>query len=221
MPYPPLTPGRAGGVVSRLLCWPPEAWRTCLLATALQSTARPAPLLWRVKPVFWGLCAVGVAATHSAAAQNTSALRGTVTDSLSGQPLVGVSVALVGQSGGTATDALGQFRLAGLKPGTYALRAGILGYKPNNQSIVLTAGEARSVVITLATTNLNLAEVTVSQPRDPNQTLAAISHIDQTLRPLNSAQDLLRLVPGLFIAQHAGGGKAEQIFVRGFDADHG
>jgi outer membrane cobalamin receptor len=28
-------------------------------------------------------------------------------------------------------------------------------------------------------------------------------------------------VPGLFIAQHAGGGKAEQIFLRGFDCDHG
>jgi hypothetical protein len=38
---------------------------------------------------------------------------------------------------------------------------------------------------------------------------------------VNSAQDLLRLVPGLFIAQHAGGGKAEQIFLRGFDSDHG
>ncbi len=31
----------------------------------------------------------------------------------------------------------------------------------------------------------------------------------------------MRLVPGLFIAQHQGGGKAEQIFLRGFDADHG
>lgn len=40
-------------------------------------------------------------------------------------------------------------------------------------------------------------------------------------RPKNSAQDLLRVVPGLFIAQHAGGGKAEQIFIRGFDCDHG
>jgi outer membrane cobalamin receptor len=29
------------------------------------------------------------------------------------------------------------------------------------------------------------------------------------------------LVPGLFIAQHAGGGKGEQIFLRGFDCDHG
>jgi outer membrane cobalamin receptor len=30
----------------------------------------------------------------------------------------------------------------------------------------------------------------------------------------------LRKVPGLFIGQH-GGGKAEQIFLRGFDIDHG
>ncbi len=44
---------------------------------------------------------------------------------------------------------------------------------------------------------------------------------DFSLRPRNSAQDLLRLVPGLVLAQHAGGGKAEQIFLRGFDADHG
>lgn len=44
---------------------------------------------------------------------------------------------------------------------------------------------------------------------------------DFALRPRNSAQDLLRLVPGLVIAQHAGGGKAEQIFLRGFDCDHG
>ncbi len=154
-------------------------------------------------------------------AQRTAALRGTVTDSLSGQPLAGVSVALVGQPGGTATDALGQFRLTGLAAGTYQARFGALGYKLKTSKITLTAGEVRGLTAALATTNLNLAEVTVSQPRDPNQTLAAISHIDQTLRPINSAQDLLRLVPGLFIAQHAGGGKAEQIFVRGFDADHG
>ena len=28
-------------------------------------------------------------------------------------------------------------------------------------------------------------------------------------------------MPGLFIGQHAGGGKAEQLFLRGFDLDHG
>ncbi len=44
---------------------------------------------------------------------------------------------------------------------------------------------------------------------------------DFALRPKNSSQDILRVVPGLVIAQHAGGGKAEQIYLRGFDSDHG
>ena len=48
-----------------------------------------------------------------------------------------------------------------------------------------------------------------------------ISRIDLAKNPVNSSQEVLRQVPGLFIAQHAGGGKAEQIFLRGFDIDHG
>lgn len=44
---------------------------------------------------------------------------------------------------------------------------------------------------------------------------------DFELRPTTTPADILRLVPGLFIAQHQGGGKADQIFLRGFDADHG
>ena len=48
-----------------------------------------------------------------------------------------------------------------------------------------------------------------------------LSAIDLHIRPINSAQDLMRLVPGLFFGQHHGGGIAEHIFLRGFDADHG
>ncbi|OGX86275.1 hypothetical protein BEN47_01600 [Hymenobacter lapidarius] len=164
-----------------------------------------------------GLCLTG----QFAQAQGTATLRGSVADSLSGQPLAGVSVGLQGQSGGTATDALGNFRLAGVAPGTYTLRVGALGYRGASQAVTLAAGETRAMPFTIAASALSLAEVTVSQPRDPNQSLAAINQIDKVLRPVNSAQDLLRLVPGLFIAQHAGGGKAEQIFLRGFDVDHG
>ena len=48
-----------------------------------------------------------------------------------------------------------------------------------------------------------------------------IDKLTLKLLPVNNAQDLLKTVSGLFIAQHAGGGKAEQIFLRGFDNDHG
>jgi len=51
--------------------------------------------------------------------------------------------------------------------------------------------------------------------------LQMISDVDLAPQPVNSSQELLQKVPGLFIGQHAGGGKAEQIFLRGFDIDHG
>lgn len=51
--------------------------------------------------------------------------------------------------------------------------------------------------------------------------LNEISKVDLKINPVNSSQEVLRFVPGLFIAQHAGGGKAEQMFLRGFDLDHG
>ena len=44
---------------------------------------------------------------------------------------------------------------------------------------------------------------------------------DFELRPQGRPADILRLVPGFVISQHQGGGKAEQYFLRGFDADHG
>lgn len=39
--------------------------------------------------------------------------------------------------------------------------------------------------------------------------------------PHKTASDLLSVVPGVFVTQHSGQGKAHQIFLRGFDAVHG
>jgi outer membrane receptor protein involved in Fe transport len=44
---------------------------------------------------------------------------------------------------------------------------------------------------------------------------------DLELRFYPTPEDILRVVPGMVIAQHQGGGKADQLFLRGFDADHG
>jgi len=38
---------------------------------------------------------------------------------------------------------------------------------------------------------------------------------------MTQVSDILRQVPGLMVSQHAGGGKSDQYFIRGFDADHG
>ncbi len=44
---------------------------------------------------------------------------------------------------------------------------------------------------------------------------------DFMIRPHPRPADILQVVPGLYVNQHAGGGKANQYFLRGFDADHG
>jgi outer membrane cobalamin receptor len=48
-----------------------------------------------------------------------------------------------------------------------------------------------------------------------------VSAADLDLRPRFRPADVVEAVPGLFAVQHAGGGKANQYFLRGFDADHG
>ena len=40
-------------------------------------------------------------------------------------------------------------------------------------------------------------------------------------RPILRSGEVLETVPGLIITQHAGGGKANQYFLRGFNLDHG
>jgi outer membrane receptor for ferrienterochelin and colicin len=78
--------------------------------------------------------------------------------------------------------------------------------------IVHLSYESEKVVI------ISLDEVVISPRIDA---LNLLTDIDIITNPVNSSQDILRQVPGLFIGQHAGGGKAEQIFLRGFDIDHG
>ena len=67
-----------------------------------------------------------------------------------------------------------------------------------------------------------LKELTVSERRP---TTAAseetIRARDYELRPHTTTQEILNNIPGLVVAQHQGGGKAAQYFLRGFDADHG
>ncbi len=58
------------------------------------------------------------------------------------------------------------------------------------------------------------------RPTNASSTLT-VPASDFELRPLESGGQLLEAVPGVVTAQHTGGGKAEQYFLRGFDADHG
>lgn len=59
------------------------------------------------------------------------------------------------------------------------------------------------------------------KPASESASRVNVSRQELTLRPRQRPADVLEAAPGLFVAQHAGGGKASQYFLRGFDADHG
>lgn len=93
------------------------------------------------------------------------------------------------------------------------LKINALGYKKTNFTI-----SSRDIIIVLEDDIFRLNEIVI-QPK--LSAMNVISKIDLQTTPVNSSQEILRKVPGLFIGQHAGGGKAEQLFLRGFDIDHG
>lgn len=64
--------------------------------------------------------------------------------------------------------------------------------------------------------------MTIRPGQAPNAASAVtVSGGELKMRPRLRPADILEAVPGLFAVQHAGGGKANQYFVRGFDIDHG
>lgn len=148
-------------------------------------------------------------------------VKGIVRDSATKEALSDVVITVQGSTTPVFTDALGQFRLTGLQTGTAILRCVRIGYNTQNISVEVAEESTNALEIELVKGAISLNEVSVTATKDIGQSLSTLTQVDKELRPTNSAQDLLRLVPGLFIAQHAGGGKAEQIFIRGFDVDHG
>jgi len=65
-----------------------------------------------------------------------------------------------------------------------------------------------------------LQDVVISTKLNSIITSRALSSLDLNMKPARFA-GFAQTGPGLFIAQQVGGGKAEHIFLRGFDADHG
>lgn len=116
----------------------------------------------------------------------------------------------------THTKVNGRFILGNCKVGDI-IEVSILGYE--KQRFNLSAAQLKDkVTLVLKTKTFLLDELVLTKKVDAIETTVKI---DLAKNPVNSSQDILRKVPGLFIGQHAGGGKAEQIFLRGFDIDHG
>lgn len=153
-------------------------------------------------------------------AQTGREVRGSVIDLTSGAPLPSALVRALDApgAGGSSTGASDTFVLR-VPAGAIRLVAARIGFAPETLTV---APESATVVFRLAAAPVTVDPVAVAADRGFSAAASdVVRRLDVELRPRESSQELLRLAPGLVIAQHAGGGKAEQIFLRGFDADHG
>jgi hypothetical protein len=107
-----------------------------------------------------------------------------------------------------------------LPASTTKLTISRIGYQSKTIEVSSLSTAEKQSIIYLDTKVSSLEEVRVRASAN-NGVFKTLSDLDIHLRPINNSQEVLRMVPGLFIGQHAGGGKAEQIFLRGFDIDHG
>ena len=146
---------------------------------------------------------------------NAQNLKGVVTDT-SGALLenVGIFNQTSGQHSHTNLSGLFSLPSSQINDSIYFSN---LGYK----TFVLVVNQnhlSEGVEVILEESSINLDQVVVVSKVDA---MSRIVNVDIQNDPVKSSQEILRKVPGLLIGQHAGGGKAEQIFLRGFDIDHG
>ncbi|MFT4534722.1 MAG: hypothetical protein ACJA1A_001642 [Saprospiraceae bacterium] len=129
-------------------------------------------------------------------------------------PIVGAYVIHIQSDHHAHTNEFGKFYINEVNVGD-SLQIIYLGYET---LIYIIETDDEKITIEMVEGNFELDEIVVGQS---NKQINIITAIDVLTSPVKSSQEILRKVPGLFIGQHAGGGKAEQIFLRGFDIDHG
>jgi outer membrane cobalamin receptor len=141
-------------------------------------------------------------------------VKGKVVDAQSRQPLEAASVMIATATNEKViTDEYGNFILKTTQQNK-TVTVSHIGYK----TLIADADNNNVLIIALQPDAIRLEDVKLQS--GPAK-FSSLAKIDLALSPVKNTQELLRIVPGLFIAQHAGGGKAEQIFLRGFDCDHG
>ncbi|MCB0445285.1 MAG: TonB-dependent receptor plug domain-containing protein [Gelidibacter sp.] len=146
---------------------------------------------------------------------NAQQIKGKVQDAKN-QPLESVYIYNLNQKTHAHTSENGLFVIENNMVGD-SLKIGLLGYE--TKILVLKKADfEQPITINLEEKAFQLDEMVLTETLNP---VSTISRIDMKTNPLNSSQEALRKVPGLIIGQHAGGGKAEQLFLRGFDVDHG
>jgi hypothetical protein len=163
-------------------------------------------------------------------AQGTVKLSGVVVDT-SGAAIAGATVQIRSAMGAvqttTQSDTYGSFITSGLAAGNYQLVVSSAGFETEEIPVTIGATEAPARLrIALAVGSVKTT-VNVQGRQDSligitdSASQGTVSATEIQDRPILRSGEILETIPGVIITQHAGGGKANQYFLRGFNLDHG
>ena len=152
-------------------------------------------------------------------------------DDTSGAVIAGAIVEVRSASGAVQrtvrSDGNGFFTISGLPAGDYRLEISHPGFE--TKEIPITVGDSEapvrlhiSLVVSTVSTTVHVegrADDLIGIAESANQGTVGAKEIQD--RPILRSGEVLETVPGVIITQHAGGGKANHYFLRGFNLDHG
>ena len=185
------------------------------------------------------LWAVLVAASLGAQPPANNQLRGRVTDETGGA-LPGVTVELRSEGSPpaeTVTDVSGEYSFGGVAPGKYQVAFTLINFASIlRRDVKMSSGVTRVDAVMHVSLSAEVAVVgkrtfaNLADMEDPAENLVgvaqaasqgAITARQLDVRPIMRVGEVLETVPGMIASSHAGGGKANQYFLRGFNLDHG
>ena len=169
--------------------------------------------------------AVNTPVAPTAAPAAPGRVAGVVTDSTSGETLIGATVRVEGTSIGSATDIDGRFSISGVPSGPQTLIVSYIGYDDKTVEVLVPDGGSVTVDVALAySVSDALGEVTVTA-----QTQGQLAAINQQLNsntivnivssdrirelPDNNAAESIGRLPG--VALQRSSGEANKVVIRG------
>ncbi|MFB6273051.1 MAG: SusC/RagA family TonB-linked outer membrane protein [Salinibacter sp.] len=162
-----------------------------------------------------------------AAFGQTGSIQGTVTDD-GGRTLPGVNVTVQGTATGAATDSEGTYRITGLEPGTYTLRATFVGFQAGvREGIEVSAGDTTTVDFTLQPATTALEDVVVvGYTEQERETVAgavsSISSEEIAERSVGTLEEALKgQVAGVDIQATGEPGANSSVVIRGLSFTSG
>ena len=152
----------------------------------------------------------------------TGTINGRVVDSASQQGIANVNIVIMGGQRGTLSRDDGGFTLTGVATGTYTVRASRIGYRPQTQPAVVSAGSTVNVQFVMNRQAAVLSEIVVTgygtQRREAISGSVATVNADQADVGVvtNANQMLTARVAGVQLTQNSGEpGAGAQIRIRG------